>query len=105
MSLRERVQGPGHTLLVDLGLGTQCSGHGRVQSGAESHGGHARARSTVAVGSLLSRGPGQEEAAPCPRGGPHLLVILLQTLVVFAQRGQVDEGNHVLEAVDPLLAF
>lgn len=36
---------------------------------------------------------------------PHLLVVLLQALVVFAQRGQVDEGDHVLKAVDPLLAF
>lgn len=43
---------------------------------------------------------------PAPYLGPsHLLIILLQALVILAQRGQVDEGNHILKAVDPFLAF
>jgi hypothetical protein len=36
---------------------------------------------------------------------PHLLVVLLQTLVILAEGGQVDERYHVLEAVNPLLTF
>lgn len=47
----------------------------------------------------------REDGAPASSGAPHLLVVLLQALVIFAQRGQVDEGDHVLKAVDPLLAF
>ena len=52
-------------------------------------------------GDKKSRGNG----APASIVAPHLLVVFLQTLVVFTQRGQVDEGDHILEAVDPLLAF
>lgn len=52
------------------------------------------------------RPPGQRRSGrPAPAAAPHLSVVLLQALVVLAQGGQVDEGNHVLEAVDPLLSF
>lgn len=105
MSLRERVQGPGHTLLVDLGLGTQCSGHGKVRVELKATPDTHRPAQQWQWVPCSAAARARRRRRPCPRGGPHLLVILLQTLVVFTQRGQVDEGNHVLEAVDPLLAF
>lgn len=97
---------------VDLCIGVQWSGHKRVDGEAQSHARHTKTPSRVAVGfpaqlrvpgprSKKSRGDG----TPTSPVAPHLLVVLLQTLVIFTQRGQVDEGNHILEAVDPLLAF
>lgn len=56
-------------------------------------------------GSLGQGEESREDGAPPSSAAPHLLAVLLQALVVFAQRGQVDEGDHVLKAVDPLLAF
>lgn len=54
--------------------------------------------------------PFGQTVLPAPRGPrgegrPYLLVVLFQALVVLAKGRQVDEGNDVLEAVDPLLAL
>lgn len=92
-------------------LGALWSDHDRVEGEAQSHARHTQARSRVALGFDAAAGPwasGEEsegEGAPASAVAPHLLVVLLQALVILAQGGQVDEGDHVLEAVDPLLSF
>lgn len=79
-------------ILVDLCVGVQWSGHKRVDSEAQSHARHTKTPSRVAVGFLLSGGPrskkGRGDGTPTSPVAPHLLVVFLQTLVIFTSEAR-----------------
>jgi len=83
-------------MLVDLCVGVQGSDHKRVDGEAQSHARHTKAHSRVAVGLLAPlQDPGPRrrggksggDSAPKSPMASHLLVVFLQTLVIFTQRG------------------